>query len=419
MRWFKDPAAAQTNAIAWKLALAFLLVGATWVISTDLLVYRLVDDRVVIARLETAKGWIFVGLATATVYFAASLAVRRVARSSATLRAIFTSISDGVVLVDRNRTVLVVNPAGARMLGVEHPEDLSGVDGRELASRFHVSLPDGRLLDPDRYATQRALDGETPAPYKAVLHPPGQPDLTAIVTAAPVRFVPDGPVNFAVSVIHDVTAISNLQKMRDEFIASAAHTLRTPIAIISAQTHLLAGGLSRSVRASSEAIERQCRRLTRITENLFVLARLRSDSLHLEPDHIDLADVVADAVDVMQQATADHVLALRIDARPTVFADRDRFALVVRDMIELAIRRSPPHAKLEIVVGEREQAGRVSITYEPIEDVDVNEAMTGFEGLGLEQHVIAALVEAATGKLGSKTNGRRVDWVELPEARDA
>jgi PAS domain S-box-containing protein len=415
VRRTKDPIAAQSHEVAWKLALGFLLAGAAWVIVTDILVYRFVEDPIEIARLETAKGWAFIALAAGAGYFVASHAVRKIARSNATLGAIVTSISDDVLVLDRQGAVRVANPAAARILGMD-PEDLVGMDGPEFARRFHVSLPDGRVIDPERYVSQRALTGECPPPYKAVIHPPGRDDVVAIVTGSPVRLVPEGPVVFAVSVIHDVTAIENLQKMRDEFLASAAHTLRTPIAIISAQAHLLSAGLARSPQASTDAIERQCRRLTRVTENLFVLARLRSESLQLHPEPVPLADVVAGAIDAMQHATDGHRIAAHVRTKPVVFADRERIELVIRNMIELAMRRSPPGAVLAVELDEVADAGRVAIAYQRLDHAEVVDDQTGLEGLGLERHVNIELVAATNGRFGSEHAGvRQVDWIEVPK----
>jgi K+-sensing histidine kinase KdpD len=83
--------------------------------------------------------------------------------------------------------------------------------------------------------------------------------------------------------------------MRDEFVSSAAHVLRTPVGIIEAHLELLADERPGTRRKSVAAIMRQCERIVRITDNLIAVARLRSNSLTLHNERIELAGVVNEA----------------------------------------------------------------------------------------------------------------------------
>ncbi len=418
-RRLKDPAITQSHLIALRVSLAFVVVGLVWGIVTDLLVHYFVDDIFLAGKLETARGWIFVMFAAAVMFVITNRAVRRLARSNATLEAVVTSISDGVFLLDRNGVISHANPAAARILGADDPDELRGMNGTEFVRRYHVGLPNGRLLAAEQLVSQRALSGEQPPPYKAVLHPPGKPEVVTIVTGAPVRPIPEGPVALSVSVLHDVTAVDHLEKMRDTFVSSAAHTLKTPVAVINAQVDLLASGRSSSWKVSTDAIKRQSGRIARLTENLLVLARIKSDSLELQLQAVDLAGVLHDVSHEMQAASLDHGLHETVLAHPMVFADRDRVALVVRNLVEVANRRSLPHTDVDLVVEEVGTHGRVSVTYQPIasfESFAEWDADAGFAGLGLERYVCAELVQASKGTLGSDdtVDGRRKDWVSIP-----
>jgi PAS domain S-box-containing protein len=403
-------------------ALVFVAVGSLWVVLTDLLVYRLLEDPLWFARFQTVKDWLFVGVVGVLLYMATHRMVRRLARSNATFRAVVSSISDGVLLLDRDGAISLANPAAAQILGTAQPS-LVGVSGAEFARRFRVSLPNGLQLPPERFASQRALTGESPPPYKAVLHPPGKPEVIAIVTGAPVRPIPEGPVALAVSIMHDVTAVEKLQRMRDAFISSAAHTLKTPVAIIDAQSDQLASGLATSPAAASAAIKLQCGRIRRLIDNLVVLARLRSESLQLELEAVDFASVVIDAAHEMEEASPVHTLRATIRVDSMVFGDRDRLGLVVRNLIEVAYRRAVANTEVTLVLDATDGYGRVSVSYEPLAPFDVLsdvDAGASFTGLEIERYVNAELVKATNGHLGSVAGSdhHREDWIQIPTFED-
>lgn len=400
----------------------FVAGGSVWVLLTDLLVYRLIADPLWISRFQTVKDWMFIAVAGVLLYLVAHRFVRRLARSNATFRAVVSSISDGVLLLDRDGAISLANPAAAQILGTAQP-DLLGVSGAEFARRFRVSLPNGLQLPPERFASQRALTGESPPPYKAILHPPGKPEVIAIVTGAPVRPIPEGPVALAVSIMHDVTAVEKLQRMRDAFISSAAHTLKTPVAVIEAQTDQLASGLAPSPTTSTAAIRLECGRIRRLIDNLVVLARLRSESLHLELEAVDLASVVGDAAAEMQEASPVHSLRVRVRVHSMAFGDRERLGLVIRNLIEVAYRRAVTNTEVTLVLDATDGYGRVSASYEPLAPFDVLSDVDpgqGFTGLEIERYVNAELVRATNGTHGSVavSENCRQDWIQIPTFED-
>jgi signal transduction histidine kinase len=219
--------------------------------------------------------------------------------------------------------------------------------------------------------------------------------------------------------MHDVTAIEHVETMRDAFVSSAAHTLKTPVAVIDAQVDLLANRQTPSLEASTAAIRRQSARIARIVDNLLVLARIRSETLRLQPEAVDLANIVNEVAREMQTATADHRLSLNLQTRPMVFADRARLMLVIRNLIDLAYRRSLPRTTVALALEQDDSTGRVSVTYQsttPIEAPTGSDVEAGFGGLGLERYVTEELVGAANGVMGADipaANMRR-DWIDIP-----
>ena len=191
--------------IAATVTAVFATAGVSWVFITDILLYRLTRDQVLIARVETTKGWLFISLASLLLYavtFRSSARLDRVRRLTA---AAVESIGDGVLLLGRNRTIAYANPAAARLLRCPS-KVLVGMDASEFSRRFRVSYPSGALVPPDQYVSQRVYDEGGPLRYKAILHPPGGHDVVISVTAAGVRLQVGEPSTWVVSVMHDITA---------------------------------------------------------------------------------------------------------------------------------------------------------------------------------------------------------------------
>ena len=181
----------------------FCAAGLAWVFFTDILLYGITRDRTLIARIETAKGWAFIGLSCLLLYAVTFLSAARLDRVRRLTAAVVESIADGVLLLGHDRTIAYANPAAGRMLG-RLREDLIGMTAAEFSRAFRVSYPNGAIVPPDRYISQRAFDEGGPLHYRVTLHPPAG-ELAASITAAGVRLEVGAPATWVVSVIHDVS----------------------------------------------------------------------------------------------------------------------------------------------------------------------------------------------------------------------
>src|SRR5262249_6438803 len=131
-----------------------------------------------------------------------------------------------------------------------------------------------------------------PLQYKAILQPAAGGKIVMSVTAAGVRMQVGAPATWVVSVMHDVTDSEHLERLRDQFFASAAHALKTPVAIVKADVQALPSASAPRQAKLIASLNRQCDRIDRLVQNLLVLSRARSHSLELHFDQIELAPLV-------------------------------------------------------------------------------------------------------------------------------
>jgi signal transduction histidine kinase len=396
----------------------FLVVGTLWIFLTDLLVYSLFTDPTTIGRLETAKGWAFIFVSSVFLYGVIARATARLSRTQATLRSVVEGMPDGVLILGADRRIVDANPAAVRMLCASSRAELVGMDATDFARRFQAAGPDGRLFPPEEFIWQRALNQGGPLSYKAVLHPPGCPELIISATAAPVRSGGDSSV-LVVNVMRDVTETEHLDLARDEFFASAAHALKTPVAIIKAHAQILSASVGPRFARSTAAVERQCGRIDRLVQNLLVLSRIRSGTLRLFPSDVDLGPVVTDVVEEMSHASADHAVSAELADDPHVLGDRERLAMVLRNVIESASRTAAPGAPLTVLLLEHDHTAEIGVRY-PRPPSPAREPYAEYDDVGVGRHVAKTIVEAHGGDLWEDTGDPAMTtvWIRLPATEE-
>jgi signal transduction histidine kinase len=417
----RAPARPSERRVALTVVAVFLVTGIAWVLGTDMLLYAFTRDPVVIARLETAKGWVFVFLAALLLYVVTFRSAARLRRAHATFSAVVDSIADGVLLLGRDRAVVHANPAAIRMLRAENLGDLVGMGAPEFSRRFLVSYPDGCLVPPHRFISQRVFDEGGPLNYKAVLHPPGGDELVVSATAAAVRTEVGETPETVVSVMHDITDTEHLESMRNQFFAAAAHALKTPVAVLKGNAQLLSSHVEPRLARLTAAIERQCGRIDRLVQNLLILSRLRSGTLKLYPAELDLAPVVEDVAREMAQASSEHYVRAELMTRPRVHADCERLSMVLRNMIDDASRSAEPSTPLTVLLTESDSDAEIGVRFQPLSPhAGASAAVADCDDLGVRRYVTAAIVEAHGGALREASDGEKTTtWVRLPAVERA
>jgi PAS domain S-box-containing protein len=210
--------------------------------------------------------------------------VDEVEQERAWLAAIVEQMPGGLVIASAPEgRVIVVNEQARRMLGIEDGAPLHGIRG-------DVFRPDGSRYELEEFPLARALRGErVKAEQLEVTGDDGQ-RFFLNVSAAPI-FDRRERITAAVSLLEDVTVRERDQAERD-FVTNAAHELQSPLAAITSAVEVLQAGVKDSVDRDRFIghIEREARRLDRLTRSLLTLARAevgveapRSELIDLRP----------------------------------------------------------------------------------------------------------------------------------------
>jgi signal transduction histidine kinase len=144
-------------------------------------------------------------------------------------------------------------------------------------------------------------------------------------------------------------------RLKDEFLATLAHELRTPLHTIVGWAHILGEGPSdpATVRKGVETIIRSAQAQARLVDDILDVSRIVTGKLHLDLREIDLAEPIEAALESARLAADAKGVSLRVGLDPAgarVTGDPDRLRQVVSNLLGNAIRFAPEGGTVELQV---------------------------------------------------------------------
>jgi two-component system phosphate regulon sensor histidine kinase PhoR len=334
--------------------------------------------------------------------------VEELSRDRARMEAILSGMVEGVLVVDRQGRLQLVNRAAQQMLRVEP----------SAAGRPYLEV----IRHPDIAAQlTAALHGEEIGGQELTLA--RDPGRTLLTRAAPVT----GPSGGAVLVLHDITDLRRADQIRRDFVANVSHELRTPLTAIRGYVEALLDGPAdtESTRKFLEIIARHSTRMERLVKDLLRLARLDARQELLETARCDIKQIFSAVTieDKRQRITVEVIPDARhVDGDPAKLHD------IIRNLVENAVNYSPEGS--EVRLGAARDNGTYTITVAdsgpgiPLEDltrvferfyrVDKSRSRPGGTGLGLA--IVKHLVELHGGEAvaANRAEGGAVFTIKLP-----
>ncbi|MBY6277400.1 sensor histidine kinase [Symbiobacterium thermophilum] len=221
------------------------------------------------------------------------------------------------------------------------------------------------------------------------------------------------------------------ERRRREFLADVAHELRTPLSYIRGYTQALAEGVvtdPAEVRRFQRVVMDEVDRLSRLVDDLMDLAQIEEGQMAFERVPLDLRVPVEQAVRTVRSQAEEKGVALVVglpDALPPVLADGGRIQQVVFNLLDNALRHTPPGGVVRVsaAVTRDAVAIRVRDTGEGIDPAQLPHVFDRFRGRrkggrGLGLAVVRSIVRAHGGDVGveSRPGGGAAFWFWLPRA---
>ena len=171
------------------------------------------------------------------------------------------------------------------------------------------------------------------------------------VTAAPVRAA---GASSAVLVLHDITELRRLERVRRDFVANVSHEFKTPLTAIQGFAETLLGGAlddKANRRRFMEIIREHAQRLARLTDDLLKLSRIEAGRLELESRPVSVAALVNGCVETARLKAESKGLRLTVglpEDLPAVRGDAVQLGEVLQNLIDNALQYTPPGGRIDV-----------------------------------------------------------------------
>lgn len=262
-----------------------------------------------------------------------------IAAEQARLEAVFDASTDAMVALSRDTRVRFLNPAAVQVLG----GNMTSAIGRPFI--------------------ETARDYELDALVRQAVAAPKEPH-TSVITFGPNRIplhasavpIPNGGDWAVLLLLTDLTEVQRVDQVRRDFVSNVSHELRTPLASIRALIETIEEG---AVDAEDQAeflarIRQQVDRLTVLVNELLDLSRIESGAIELQPESVALGEVIAEAASLLRTRIEPLGITIECPAREEGVVEADRASLlrVVSNLLDNAIKYSPPGAVIHVTVAD-------------------------------------------------------------------
>ena len=355
------------------------------------------------------------------------------------LSSIVESSGDAIMSIDLSGTITGWNRGAEQLFGYSSDD----ATGKPIA----LIVPEDKMADTEALL-RRIQKGEPTESIESVRRRRDGSVVDVSITMSPM-FDEHNALCGSSSIARDIsqrkrdeTEIQRGLRMRDQFMAMLSHELRNPLAVLLNGCLVLGkkdAGPERTERAR-EAIERQCRHMARLLDDLLDVSRMRQDGVELRRRFIDLRPTVDSALERVKALAEAADIAIDVhmpDVPIPVFADADRLQQIEVNLLSNGIKYTPPggRVRLDVAVDGDHAVIRVhdhgigiaphmlERIFEPfVRAVDDTSSVHGrsTSGMGLGLALVRAYVRAHGGEVRAESQGENRGaelFVRLPLAQ--
>lgn len=262
--------------------------------------------------------------------------------------ALLASIGDGVIAVDSEETVILINRAAEAMLGYRAKEILrkkihdvlpiEDARGKKLPEEkrpIHVCLTEGKTTVTSLYYYERKNGTKIPV----------------AITETPILL--DKKIIGSVNVFHDITKEKELDQAKDEFIALASHQLNSPITAIMWSMEALLGGsmgkLNSGQKETMEKILQRSKNMAALIGGFLDATKLESSGFKIEKGDVDLLKICDSLLEESASQIADKKITIVKKyggSVPHLDIGEKTARIIIQNLLTNAVKYTPPKERL-------------------------------------------------------------------------
>jgi len=274
---------------------------------------------------------------------------RKIENDIARTESVVSSMAEGVVVVDAEGKILMMNPQA------------EALSGRRLSELSGKKLLDVAALENQVLSLASEIKSENQKDIDKNVATAGDKGLAeTIKKSTAIVQNQDGRIVGAVSIPTDAARLKEIDKLQTDFVANMTHELRSPLTSIKAALDMMRkeGTAPESKSVLNTAI-RNAERLNSIITDILDFSKLQSGKLVFRQTRTDPAAIAREAADSMKAWAQSKGIELDLRAEPdlpAVYADPNRTTQVLINLLSNAIKFTPAKGRIEISVDAGKEA---------------------------------------------------------------
>lgn len=265
------------------------------------------------------------------------------------------SIGDGVIIIDNNGIVRSVNPTIETLLG-ESAKDVLDLHYRSV---LNIKNPNGGDIELDKEPVMKAIKNMIPVSGEYSLHRDKQSELFIDLTVSAIADLETKMTYGAVIIVRDISEKKREESARSDFISTASHEMRTPVAAIEGYVELAlnpkVSSIDQKARTYLEKAKSSTQHLGRLFQDLLVSAEAEDGRISNHPSVIEIGTLLEQQADnsrmVAKQKNLELEFIVSSNQNPSkhsgskilnplfyIYADPDRIREVASNLIDNAIK---------------------------------------------------------------------------------
>jgi two-component system phosphate regulon sensor histidine kinase PhoR len=353
--------------------------------------------------------------------------LERIARDRNRLVTIFAGMVEGVIAIDAEERVILMNVVAGQLLGV-NPDDSIGQPIRAVTRTSQIpDLLVRALADAKPTTAEVRIVGTRQDRVMEAYASPLQ-DLGSVTTGAVV-------------VLHDISDLRRLEAVRRDFVANVSHELKTPITAVQGIIETMQSDTEMDEptrRGFLERVRAQVSRLGTLVSDLLTLSRIESGTIAGPSERpSDLRRAIEETIAEFGPAAQDKNLRLTVDLpdQPvSVNAESEMLGQIIRNLLDNAVKYTPAGGEVTLRLGASESHATIEVSdtgigiermhqeriFERFYRVDkARSRELGGTGLGLA--IVKHLVRSLSGSISvtSESGAGSTFTVEVPLATES
>lgn len=279
---------------------------------------------------------------------------KRVLSDKEKTEAVIRSVAEGLVVVDAQGKVIMMNPAAEKLLGVSKKDKVGKALLENLKEEQLISLVKGTEDKEEREIELVSQRDET----KKVLR-----------ASSAVIENENGQTIGMVSVLSDITKQKELDQLKDSFVANVSHELRTPLVAIDKSLSFILNKTTGEISPGQEELlsmaQRNLKRLSLLINDLLDLSKLEAGKMELKRQASSIGKIINESIEglnIWAKTKSIEIIKKIQEGLPQVNVDQNRIIQVLNNLIGNAIKFTPNNGNITVAANFQSEKGEIEIS---------------------------------------------------------